>query len=173
MNYRFLLVVLCFFSLAAYTQPVSTASQKILYQAQLHLTSLHACDWDDYVESSYPGVVKYYGGMKGYVDHSKRKLSLNTGVSELNRSMTLLQVVREKDEWQCVVERSAIVAMEGRHAQLRTYLIGHSSDAGKTWKFFEVESTGNSALNHIMPGLSSSIRVPQKAISFDLLAAGQ
>jgi hypothetical protein len=142
----------------------SAASDRAIVFADSFLASYRNNDLDKYTDLSYPGVVSYYGGNKNFREYVQRVRALNS--SSLSNNITIIQLVHDANELQCVIQKTTETTIDGRKAHIITYIIGQSKDEGQSWKFFDVGSNAPRNLVYIMPDMSERLAVPQRQIVF-------
>jgi hypothetical protein len=140
-----------------------SASDRAIIFADSFLASYRNNDLDKYTDLSYPGVISYYGGNKNFREYVQRVRALNSSTSN---KITVIQVVHNANELQCVIQKTSEAIIDGRKAEIITYIIGQSKDEGQTWKFFDVASNAPGNLVYIMPDMSERLVVPQRQIIF-------
>ena len=153
-----------FFSNLVNAQSNSSASKTaILFEDSL-LSSFRHNDLDQYTNLSYPGVISYYGGKKNFREYIQRARALNN--SGITDNITIVQMVRDISEWQCVVQKTSETIIDGKKAQIISYMVGQSKDDGHSWKFFDVDMNSNKNLVYIMPDMSEKLAIPQRQVIF-------
>ena len=140
-------------------------SRRALLFADSITAAVYAANWDACVSLSYPGVVKYYGGIQRFHHHLLRTRNAES-IHEEVPTTELVQLSANKKEWQCVVRKSAAAVVDGKKAMVLSYMIGQSQDEGRSWKYFDVAI--NSADNRIiMPDLFDHLSVPQREVWYE------
>ena len=64
---------------------------------------------------------------------------------------------------QAIIPADVIMSSKDAEVRQRSYLLGFSSDAGKTWKFVDTGSGGADALRKIFPECSPALKIPPRA----------
>ena len=121
-------------------------------------------DWNGYLDLSYPGVVSYYGGKENFTEYITRARSYT---STTGQKTELLQIVQDNVEWQCVVKKRNETLIDGRKAEVVSYMVGQSKDNGQHWKYFDVAYNSVSSLGYIMPDIFNVLSIPQRQIIFE------
>ena len=75
-------------------------------------------------------------------------------------------MVRDISEWQCVVQKTSETIIDGKKAQIISYMVGQSKDDGHSWKFFDVAMNSTKNLVYIMPDMSEKLAIPQRQVIF-------
>ena len=114
-------------------------------------------DWKTYLELSYPGAVKYYGGQEGYLKQVKLTAAAFRDELEVPPSSFM-------DEWQCVVERHSDRVINGKRSLLVTFFLGQSKDDGDNWKFFDLAGNAVENVIYIMPDVFTNLAIPERKI---------
>ncbi len=122
--------------------------------------------WSDYLELSYPGVVDYYGGKKGFLESLRRTRPIAREAAEQPITLELLQLHHQDNEWQCVVRKTRSVRIDNRRARVISYMVGQSGDGGHHWKYVDVAYNSPENLGYIMPDIFRALVVPQRQIIF-------
>ena len=163
-TFVFLMALTCACTLAS----AQSGSQLITQRAILFADSLNNAftrsDWNGYLDLSYPGVVSYYGGRENFTEYISRARSF-TGSAE--DKTELLQIVNDNSEWQCVVKKTNETVIDGRKAEVISYMVGQSKDGGKSWRYFDVAYNSVSNLGYIMPDIFSTLSIPQRQVVFE------
>ena len=155
-------VSLCCKNLQAQT---SSPSESAIIYADSFLNSFRNNDISQYTDLSYPGVITYYGGSKNFREYVQRVRALsNTGSPE---NLMLIQIVHDVSELQCVIKKTRETTLDGRKAQIISYMVGQSKDDGQSWKFFDVAQNSPGNLAYIMPDISEKLTVPQREVIFE------
>ena len=142
----------------------SSPSQSALIFADSFLKSFRNNDVEQYVNLSYPGVISYYGGNKNFREYVQRAGSSYN--STLSENISLVQIVRDVSELQCVIQKTCISNVDGKKAQIVSYMVGQSKDDGQSWKFVDVALNSPGNLVYIMPDISAKLAVPQRQVIF-------
>ena len=169
MKIRINLAGLCAFMLFAQslfaqseTDPVR---EKALTTVSKLVKSFKYEEWEQYVQLSYPGVVKYYGGKNGYLNHVQNaRRFYKDSLQEADEELKIIQLENDILEWQCVVQKTRETFINGNKAKQVTYLVGQSKDDGETWKFFDVAHNTVENVIYIMPDIFSNLAIPQKSV---------
>lgn len=141
------------------------ASQRALLFADSLLTSFHHNNLHAYTELSYPGVIQYYGGKRNFEEYIKRTRAVQTDVA--SERVKLVQLVNKTKEWQCVVQKTRTCIIDNRRAVITTYMVGQSTDAGRSWTFFDVAFNSVSNIAYIMPDIFSALLIPQREVMYE------
>lgn len=141
-------------------------SQAALNCADSLLSAYREHNWEKYIDMSYPGVIQYYGGKKGFENFLDRSWMINRN-DRINPEQTaMVQIIKEGSDMQCVIKKSSHSSIDGKKAMVISYLIGQSTDGGRTWKYFDVAFTSSQDLIYVMPDISGQLQVPERKIIF-------
>lgn len=151
-------------SLTTRSQPQpDSPGEKALRTAEKLVQSFLLNEWETYLNLSYPGAVKYYGGKNGFLTHvSRARGNYKDSLQEGPETLKILQIENDILEWQCVVERTRTTIQNGRKAHIITYLVGQSKDDGSNWKFVDVAMNSVENLIYIMPDIFTNLAIPQR-----------
>lgn len=164
----FLLAIACAALPASAQSDTSFATRRAILFADSLDNAFRYNEWNEYVNLSYPGVVRYYGGNDGFREYIRRARSVNSSiVGEEKEEIELLQIVNEMKEWQCVVKKMRETIIDGRKAEVISYMVGQSKDEGRSWKYFDVAYNSAENVVYIMPDISDKLLIPQRQIIFE------
>ncbi len=143
-------------------------TQRALVFADSLLNAFRYSDWPVYMEISYPGIIKYYGGTKAFQEYVQRTRTMS-GAPENNAPVKteIIQIVNEQLEWQCVVKKTQETTIDGKKASIVSYLVGQSKDEGLHWKYVDVAFNSVANIIYIMPDIFESLSIPQRQIIFE------
>jgi hypothetical protein len=146
----------------------SSASQRALYFANNLVNAFRNSNWNEYLNISYPGVIRYYGGKQGFSEYVQRLRSINNNIlEEAPEQLEMIQIQHDLKEWQCVVKKTRQTLIDGKKAIIISYLVGQSKDEGQNWTYFDVAYNSVENVVYIMPDIFDSLTVPQRKIIFD------
>lgn len=141
------------------------ASQRALLFADSLLNAFRYHDWNAYLEMSYPGVIKYYGGKKGFQEYILRARQISD--SQIPEKTELVQILNDITEWQCVIRKKRETTIDGKKAVIISYLVGQSKDEGKNWRYVDVAFNSVANITYIMPDIFDTLAIPQRQIVFE------
>jgi hypothetical protein len=160
--------ILIFTATLSYAETDSLqAKQHALQFADSLLQAYRYNNVTQYIEMSYPGLIKYYGGIRNFTEYIQRTRLINNTNAEGYHKTEIVQLAHEKKEWQCVIKKTSGSIIDGRHAYLVTYIIGQSQDGGQSWKYVDVDYNPARNLVYIMPDIFDNISVPQRQVIFE------
>lgn len=142
----------------------SLVKQQALKFADSLINAFRYNNFDEYINISYPGVIKYYGGkhqFKEYITRARTIVS-DAGVENIE----LLQLENNDREWQCVIKKTRAATIDNKPATVVSYLVGQSKDDGLNWKYFDVAFNSVQNIIYIMPDVFDNLAIPQRQIVF-------
>ncbi|MBA4166605.1 MAG: hypothetical protein H0X41_03515 [Chitinophagaceae bacterium] len=164
----FLLALSCAGASAAAQSDNAVAARRALLFADSLNNAFRYNKWNEFINLSYPGVVRYYGGAEGFREYIKRARSVNSSiVEEKKERIELLQLVNDIREWQCVIRKTRETIIDGRKADVISYMVGQSKDTGQSWKYFDVAYNSVENVIYIMPDISDKLFIPERQIIFE------
>lgn len=148
------------------TDSISISLSALRYADSLETAFVNG-DWGTYIHLSYPGVVKYYGGRKGFENYVQRNRELNSTPGPVQKErIAIYQMIKVDGEWQCVLRKTRTATIDHRKAVVVSYLVGQSTDGGLTWKYVDVALNATDII-YIMPDIFESLTIPQREIIFE------
>jgi hypothetical protein len=167
-TYVFVLVLSCAGIPAAAQSDTSTAIQRAILFADSLDNAFRYGNWNDFIDLSYPGIVRYYGGKEGFREYIERARSISASMLEEKKGkIELVQIVKNIREWQCVVRKTRETIIDGRKAAVISYMVGQSKDEGVNWKYFDVAYNSVENVIYIMPDMFDKLSIPQRQIIFE------
>jgi len=161
-------MAVCTISYSSQAQSLTDkASQRALVCAESMLNALHSSNWTGYMAMTYPGMVKYYGGIEGFREYMRRSGSENTGNQPAHDKMEIIQIDNQNNEWQCVIRRSRETNVDGQKAVIISYMVGQSTDEANTWKYVDVAFNSSENLVYIMPDVFASLSIPLRQVIYE------
>ena len=163
------------FAILLFSSTVQAQTDKALVMqnaqagAEAMIRYFRFAEWDKYLAGSYPGVVKYYGGINGYTNHVQTARGLyGDSLQENPETVQILQLVNDIDEWQCVIEKRRETYSNGQKAMIVSYIIGQSKDDGLHWRYFDVSHNSVENVIYIMPDVFSTLAIPERKVIVDV-----
>ncbi len=141
--------------------------QSALSTANQFVNAFKISDWNAYNRLSYPGVVKYYGGTKGFNAHIQRaRQYYGDTLLENPESVKLIQLLNDYDEWQCVIEKTRDTYVGMKRMQIKTYIVGVSPNDGVSWSFFDASFNSLESVPYILPNVFGMLAIPQRQVLY-------
>ena len=145
-------------------------SVKIKESALTYADSLIKTDvyqnWSVYADLAPAGVLKYYGGKNGFVEHVQKVHPRTVSSHDEDypeRKITSLRAV--DDQWQCVIQVSRhIYRNDNKRYHIVTYFVGQSKDEGATWRIFDASYNSVANIIYMMPDVIGDLPIPQPYI---------
>ncbi len=166
-TFALVIVLGCALSNANAQSDSSFASRRALLFADSLLDAFRSNNLDQYLNISYPGVIKYYGGQHQFREYIQRTRAIS-GNEQMREACELVQLKGDNGEWQCVVKKTKETAVDGKKAKVISYLVGQSKDEGNTWKYFDVAYNSVDNIVYIMPDIFTTLAIPQRQVVFDV-----
>src|SRR5215212_7300815 len=119
-NLKYILVLAFLYNASTKAQP---RAELALKYADSMLAAYRTNHFDSYLDLTYPGVVKYYGGTKSYKEYITRSKNIepqDAGTDNLH----VLQIVNDANEWQCVIQRSHETIIDNKKVTIISYIVG-------------------------------------------------
>jgi hypothetical protein len=167
-NFQNLLAGLLLFltTTATQAQPDTT---KITQQALSFADSLAKADhyenWSVYANLTPAPVIKYYGGMDGYIQHIQvAKLRTISAIEEALPAQQVLQLRSRNEQWQCVIRQSRYFHQNDKQYHFTTYLIAQSMDDGQTWRLFDVSINSVANIIYMFPEIFDDLAIKEPTI---------
>lgn len=123
-------------------------------------------DYAKLIELTYPEVVKLNGGSEKMIDTIKSgtKAMKEKGFSlESNKTLDPHEPVIEKGITYIVIPTQLEMKTPMGKLVARSYLLGISPDAGKTWTFIDGAGMRNpKAVKQVLPDLPDKVKLPER-----------
>lgn len=122
-------------------------------------------DWNKVLDLTYPEVIRQGGGREKMLDTVKQATEQMTKKGFAFRSAKVSdpeQIVEGGDKRFAVVPMALEMKAPGGTLSIKSFLLGISSDKGKTWTFIDGAKANNLALKTIVADLPASLKLPEK-----------
>lgn len=152
----------CILSIHTQAQTDSaTAKQKALFFGDSLIRSNFYKDWSAVINLTCNSAIKYYGGKEGFKEHITMLYYHNEPqVDEKPETSSIVRIMNDGDEWQCVLEKVRHTLIDNRRVRIYSYLVGHSTDDGETWKFVDVSHNSVRNVIYIFPDIFGTLAIP-------------
>ena len=142
-------------------KPANEIEENIYRSGDSMMAAFKRKDWNAYVQYNHPSMMQMMGGSENFVSFIKEQMKQipDTAIKKIGLG-DILQVIKTEKDYQCVVEQSMHMQLEGISINTTTYLIGESLDQGKTWTFFDASSSGLVTPKDIKPNISPDLKIP-------------
>lgn len=118
-------------------------------------------DWNAFTNYMHPDLVKMMGGEKQFASFLEQQMkSMEDGTIDKSASGNILQLLRYKNQWQCIVESYLQMTVESTMVSSVSSNIGVSFDEGKTWKFIRLSNGNEEKMKQMFKDLSPELRAP-------------
>lgn len=157
-----LLIFLCLQSLQLQAQ---TDSVLLKQNIKTGMDSVSATfmrkDWSAFTTHMHPDLVKMMGGDKNFTVFLEQQMS-SMGDAVVNKSASgnVLQLLRYKNQWQCIVESYLEMTVDSTVVSSVSSNIGVSFDEGKTWKFIRLSNGKEQIMKQFFKDLSPGLQAP-------------
>ena len=163
MKRYFILLIVIVFSFEGKSQLDTLFLRKNIYASEDSMIALFKRkDWKTYADYMNPIVIEMLGGKDGFIKYLQEQMKiLDEADVQIYKAGKILQLVKIKDQYQCIVESFLQMKMNGMTISGSSYDIATSSD-GVKWNFFRITETATSAqIKEIFPDLSPEFKLPR------------
>lgn len=160
------LLVTC--SIAGEAQIDSALLRKNIYVAEDSMISIFKRrDWNSYAGYMNPVLVEMMGGKEGFVQYFQEQMKvLEMAEIQVIKVGEILQLIKIKDQYQCVAESFLQMKLEETMVSGSSYDLGLSKD-GITWTFLRItEDATQDQVRMFLPDLSPDIKLPRSQMKF-------
>ncbi len=133
-------------------------------QAQACAEATVKGDYEKLADLTNPAAIEAMGGRASMIAKVKDGLAemKKEGVHLVSSRATAPEAIHAVDsDLYTIVPTSLIIQTKQGKIRSRSYLLGHSSDDGKTWKFID-GSPGEPQIRKLLPNLPKVMRFPNK-----------
>jgi hypothetical protein len=161
MRYLFLFAM-CLLSLQIKAQ---TDSLLLKHNIKAGMDSVSATfqrkDWKAFTNYMHPDLVKMLGGEKQFAGFIEQQMkSMEDATIDKSASGNILQLLRYKNQWQCIVESYLEMTVESTIVSSVSSNIGVSFDEGKSWKFIRLSNGNEEKMKQMFKDLSPELQAP-------------
>jgi hypothetical protein len=120
-------------------------------------------DYKKLVEMTHPSAVKSVGGKEKMIDLLEKSMAelKSKGFAFTSFKADPVQSSATKGgSLYCILPSTLKIKIDQRNITQRSYLLGISSDGGKTWKFLE-GAQGEPGLRKLMPEIPKDLKFPE------------
>lgn len=154
---------LSFAALAAEDKPEKTAKSQADEAAQATVKS----DWGKLADLTHPKVVEMMGGRDKMVERMTASMKAMKDKGFVFNSAKVEDAttpVAAGSELYTVVPMTVEMKVPGGTVSSKSFLLGVSTDKGKTWKFVDGSGIGGNEklLKEILPNLPATLKLPKK-----------
>jgi hypothetical protein len=159
----------CLFLLAGLAGHAQPDTAKISRNALVFADSLIKTDaygnFSLYGDLTPVSVLKYYGGVDGYVQHVNQLRGRTTSDQEELYPVLNVETLRTlNDQWQCVIRVSHYFHRDNIQYHHVTYFVGISKDEGESWRLFDVSYNPVVNMIYIFPEVMTDLAIKQPTI---------
>lgn len=148
-------------ALAAEASPQRAASD----QARAACEALVRGDLEKFVGWTHPKLVHAMGGRERLVETLKtgQRDMARQGIQLLSASIqSRVELTQGADDWFAVLPYDLEMSVPEGRALVRTWLLGISSDQGKTWTFVDGGSLNADSVKRLFPNFPAKLTLPAK-----------
>lgn len=143
-------------------QPAVAAAQQ---QARITIDAIARGDWEKLIEMTYPTVVEDGGGAKGMAEGLRSIRSKMAENQQIVRAVQLGapgELYREGEFSFVVFPFTTEITAPHDRVTVKSYLLGISSDDGKTWRFIDgMGLRSPKARKRLLPTLPKGLTLPE------------
>jgi hypothetical protein len=160
---RFLILFVMVVGFEADAQLDTLLLNKNIYAAEDSMVALFKRrDWKSYANYMNPAIIKMTGGKEGFEQLLQQQMKIfNSADTIINKPGRILQLLKAKNQYQCIFESFMQLEMGGMTVSGSSYDIGISAD-GKAWTFFRItEKATKDQIIQILPDLNLTLKLPR------------
>jgi len=124
-------------------------------------------DLETFVGYMHPTITEMMGGKAKAIETTRKAMAASAaqGLTATKATVAPVQQLVQVAPAKLQVIIPADVIMSGKDAEVRqrSFLLGFSSDGGKTWKFVDSGSSGGDALRKVIPECSPALKIPPRS----------
>ena len=119
------------------------------------------------IEMTHPKLFEKLGGKEKAGEMIKTTMEMIKGkgltfkVVEIGKPT----VVKGDKDFFAVAPYTGEITGQGKKITMKTAVVGVSTDAGKTWKFINVDENGENGIRPILPDLPRELKIPRQTIT--------
>lgn len=118
-------------------------------------------DWKAFTNYMHPDLVKMLGGEKQFAGFIEQQMkNMEDATIDKSASGNILQLLRYKNQWQCIVESYLEMTVESTIVSSVSSNIGVSFDEGKSWKFIRLSNGNEEKMKQMFKDLSPELQAP-------------
>jgi hypothetical protein len=167
-----LLCALSAIGATAWGEPPTNAGAAAKRDGNAMTFALLRRDYETYVSYRHPALIKKAGSKEKLIATLERRRAGLEGDGQRLMSATVgapIQMVKAGDELHAILPLEEISVVRGKDGEFheQAYLLGVSSDAGKTWKFIDIRRMTPNDVRQLLPNYNSKLKLPaHKAPTF-------
>ena len=122
-------------------------------------------DWNSYAHYMNPVLIEMMGGKEGFVQYVQEQMKfLDMAEIQVIKAGEILQIVKVKDQYQCIAESFMQMKIEETLISGSSYDICVSKD-GIAWTFLRItEDATKDQIRDLLPDLSPDLKLPRSQI---------
>ncbi|MBU2921620.1 hypothetical protein KO504_09735 [Winogradskyella psychrotolerans] len=130
-------------------------------------------DFETLLNYTLPSVLDMMGGKDAALQVLKTTfdgMKAQGFVFEKADIISVSEIVKEQDQFRCVVEGYNQMKMSEQRISSKSYLLGIYNDADKHWWFIEAKQLKNKALaDNILPNFETALDIPEDDVKVEKL----
>jgi hypothetical protein len=122
-------------------------------------------DYATVARYTYPKAVQGLGGREKMIERLKASMQDMEAKGVTFRSVfigSVSKIVKAGKELHCFVEENMVLGVKGGTLATRSYLLGVSQDAGKTWTFVDTAPLTTENITKLFPAYNKELALPAK-----------
>ncbi|HMK25807.1 MAG TPA: hypothetical protein VK483_07225 [Chitinophagaceae bacterium] len=163
MKRYFILFFLIVSGFAGEAQVDSALLRKNIYASEDSMIAIFKRrDWKSYTNYMNPVLIEMMGGKEGFVQYFQEQMKfLDVAEIQVIKAGEVLQIVKLKDQYQCIAESFLQMKIEETIISGSSYDIGVSKD-GIAWTFLRItEDATQDQIREFLPDLSPDLKLPR------------
>ena len=141
----------------------SQSKEDALKDAKTISKATLAYDFDTVLKYTLPKALEMMGGKeaaKEILTSTFEGMTTQGFKFEKHEVIGVSDVVKEQNQYRCVVESYGQMVMPGQRIKTKSYLVGIYNDEGKHWWFIEAKQLKNEAIaDQLLPGFETALEL--------------
>ncbi|MBK0378622.1 hypothetical protein [Mucilaginibacter segetis] len=161
---RLCLLLLSFFIWPFFSRAQDTLLVKM--QANRLAEATFKGDYNTVIDLTYPKLIELSGGRGALQKLITEKMAglKKQGIVEFNGSVgSPGKFFRAGDQLHCLIPEMIILKSVTGHYVAHSYLLGISSDNGKSWTFLDVGNMPDNVLHRLLPNFNKELIIPESS----------
>jgi hypothetical protein len=124
-------------------------------------------DWAAFADHMHPSLIELLGGKDKFAVFIEQQMSsMNDASFDKLGTGNVLQLIKYKNQWQCVVESYLQMTVDSIVVSTVSSNVGVTFDEGNTWKFIRVSDGNEAKIKQFFPDISPAINIPFNKTAF-------
>lgn len=164
-KFKFIFFLVLLSSPTLFGQSLEGLKTQALIDAKATSNATLKKDFKIVLKHTYPPILKLMGG-KGNalttIENMFNTMETQGFVFEKADILSVSNVVKEQNQYRCIVEGFNQIAMSGQRISSKSYLLGIYNEDDKLWCFLEAKQLKNKALlEQVLPDFKTSLQIPE------------